>query len=196
VARLLGAGQRVRIVGREAEVLGRGLEAQGARVLVGPSAGAGPFDAIVLANLLGRSDDPQAVLGALREELEPERGVLIVTLSGIATIGDRLAKVEDGPLGAGSGVLFTEAGLVGLLETAQYAVGHLERFAPAADHGAGLPVHDWLIVAHPLPVPGLDFVQQRMRALAQEAEAARRETEVLRRRSAPLRAAIRCSFPA
>jgi hypothetical protein len=188
VARLVGEEKRVRVFGGESESeaeFGRALEAQGCTVLVGTTADGEPFDAIVLADLLGRIDDPQAVLSTLREQLEPD-GVLIVTLCGIATIGDRLAIVAGGPLGSDSGVLFTEGGVIGLLEAAQYAVGHLERVEPGTgiDQRAGVPVHDWLIVAHPLPLPGLDFIQRRMQALAQEAEAARRDASALREEAA------------
>jgi hypothetical protein len=179
VARLVGEGKRVRVFGGEREALGRTLEAQGCTVRVGATADAGPFDAIVLADLLGRIDDTQAFMGTLREQLGPE-SALIITLRGIAAVGDRLAILEDGPLGADSGVLFTEAGVVGLLEAAQYAVGRLERVEPQTNPHAGVPVHDWLIVAYPLPLPGLDFIQRRMRVLAQEAEVARRDASALR----------------
>jgi hypothetical protein len=179
VARLVGEGKRVRVFGGEREALGRTLEAQGCTVRVGTTVGGGPFDAVVLDDLLGRIDDPQASLGTLREQLGQE-SALIITLRGIAAVGDRLAIIDDGPLGADSGVLFTEAGVVGLLEASQYAVGRLERVEPPTNQHAGVPVHDWLIVAYPLPLPGLDFIQRRMRALAQEAEEARRDASALR----------------
>jgi hypothetical protein len=189
VAGLVGEGKRVRIFGGEPEpeALGRALEAQGCTVRIGTTTAAGgePFDAIVLADLLGRIDDPQAFLSTLREQLGPE-GMLIVTLCGIATIGDRLAIVAGGPLGSDSGVLFTEAGVVGLIEAAQYAVGHLERVEPGirTDQRAGVPVHGWLIVAYPLALSGLDFIQRRMHTLAQEAETARRDACALRQEAA------------
>jgi hypothetical protein len=183
VARLVGDGKRVRVFGGESEALGRTLEAQGCTVRVGTTADGGPFDVIVLADLLGRIDDPHAALGALKDELAPE-GSLIIMLSSIAPIGDRLAIIHDGPLGTDSGFVFTEPGVVGLLEAAQYAVGHLERVEPATGQAAELPVHDWLIVAHPLPLPGLGFIQRRIRTLARELEDARRDADALRQRAA------------
>ena len=61
----------------------------------------GRFDAIVVANLLGRIDDPRGVLHGLKEQIRPG-GALIVALDGIAPIdGGRLAIVDVEPLGAG-----------------------------------------------------------------------------------------------
>jgi hypothetical protein len=184
VACVVGDGKRVRICGGGSGALGRRLEAQGCTVVLESSPDdVGPFDAIVLTDVLGRIDDPRALLSALKEQLGSE-GSLIVTLCGIAPFGDRLAIVEGGPLGTESGVLFTEAGVVGLLEASQYAVGHLERVASATVPGDGMPVHDWLIVAYPLPLPGLDFIQRRMRTLAQQVEDVRRDAGMLRERAA------------
>jgi SAM-dependent methyltransferase len=152
----------------------------------------GRFDAIVVADLLGRIDDPRAALRALKDQIRPG-GSLIVSLTGIAPIGGgsggRLAIVDGEPLGAGSGVLFSEEGLLGLLEDADYVVGHVERSGPAT--GADAPGlaedradQDCLIVAHPLPVPGLDHFQRRMHDLIRQARDAGREAEELRRHAA------------
>jgi hypothetical protein len=197
VARVIGEGKRVRIFGQQPDALCRRLEAQGCRPLAGTArdldraeggrssaAGpdGGPFDAIVVADLLGRIDDPQTVLRALKDQLSPE-GSLILTLCGIAAVGDRLAKIDDGPLGMDSGVLFSEAGLVGLVEESQFAVGHIELVEPATDRPGTGAAHDWLIVAYPLPLPGLDFIQRRVQLLARDAHDARREAEELRQQA-------------
>jgi hypothetical protein len=216
VARLVGDGKRVLILSREAAALARMIETRNCRTIAvavegrRPSldldpghwassspretfegeerSGDGRFDAIVVSDLLGRIDDPRAVLRALKGQIRPE-GSLIVALHGIAPVGGRLALVDGGPLGAGSGVLFSEEGLLGLLEDAGYVIGHVERVGP--ETGADPPgppsdpgIHDCLIVAHPLPVPGLDFLQGRMRDLARQARDAAREAEELRRQAA------------
>jgi hypothetical protein len=149
--------------------------------------GDGCFDAIVVADLLGGIDDPRTVLRALKEQIRPE-GSLIVALKGITPIGGRLAIVAGRPLGAGSGVHFTHEGLLGLLQDAGYVIGHVERIGP--ETGADPPgspsdpaIHDCLVVAHPLPLPGLDFLQRLMRDLVERAQDSAREAEELRRQA-------------
>ena len=192
LARLVGDAERVLIFSRDPACLAQALETSGCGTLDGSvgvegrrpvlaiedESGAGRFDAIIVADLLGRIDDPRTVLRALKTQIRPG-GSLIVSLQGIAPIGGRLAIVDDGPLGDGSGVLFTEDGLLGLLEAAEYVIGHVERQGPAVGTD-----RDCLIVAHPLPVPGLDFLQRRMRALLEQARNAGREAEELRERAA------------
>jgi SAM-dependent methyltransferase len=210
----VGDGSRVLIFSREAAALARTLEARGCRTVAvavavdgrRPSLDLDPghwttpahrepfededagadrgFDAIVVADLLGRIDDPRAVLHELKRQIRPG-GSLIVALNGIAPIGSRLAIMDGEPLGAGSGVLFSEEGLLGLLEDADYVIGHVERIEPATETDAPEPaILDCLVVAHPMPVPGLDFLQRRMRELVQQAQDAARETEELRRHAA------------
>ena len=180
MARLVGDGKQVLIFGAEPAELRQALEAQDCRTVAGSIANLaedrdeGPFDAVVLAGILGRTSDPRAVLRAVKEQLRPD-GALIVTLGGISAVGGRLAIVDDGPLGTGSGVLFTEEGLIGLLEESEYAIGHIEGIEAAAVPAGNPAVRDCLIVAHPLPVPGLDYLQRRMRVLAQEGQEALRE---------------------
>jgi CheY-like chemotaxis protein len=195
LAQLVGNGTRVRILGKSAEALARVLEARGCRTVITGAkeegSGDGRFDTIVVTDLLEPIDDPRSLLRALREQIQPE-GALIVALTGIAPIGDRLAILDAGPLGAGSGVLFTEEGLYSLLEEAEYVIGHVSMIEPAsersddeddsapADDGSSPSVRDCLIVAHPMPVPGLDFLRRRMRELARRGEAAAREAGLLR----------------
>jgi hypothetical protein len=174
VARLVGTGKRVRVVGAESEELRRRLEAEGCRVMNAEDTDQGRLDAIVLTDLPGPAGDSLGRLRKLREQLAPD-GSLIVTLSGITAVGDRLAIVADGPLGRGSGILFTDDGLVALLEEAEYAVGHLVRVERVVDRPGLAVLHDILIVAYPLPVPGLDFIQRQLRRLARELQEARRD---------------------
>jgi hypothetical protein len=143
----------------------------------------GPFDAVVVTGILGRTSDPRALLSAVKEQLRPE-GTLIVALGGVSAVGERLAMIDGEPLGAGSGVLFTEDGLVSLLEQSEFAVGHIEWIEEALVSPGTSSIRDCCIVAHPLPIPGLDYVQRRMRALAQEGEEARREADALRQHAA------------
>jgi SAM-dependent methyltransferase len=215
LARLVADGSRVLVFGREAAALARTLEEKGCRTVAVAVEGRrssfdldpghwtsqahrerfdddegadadGRFDAIVVADLLGRIDDPRGVLHGLKEQLRPG-GTLIIALDGIAPIdGGRLAIVDGEPLGAGSGVHFSEEGLLGLLEAADYVIGHVERIEPVAGPAATAPAPapvllDCLIVAHPLPVPGLDFLQRRMRDLVQQGREAAHEVEELRR---------------
>ena len=186
VARLVGDGKQVLIFGAEAAELCQTLEAQDCRTVAGSMANLaenrdeGPFDAVVLAGILGRIGDTRAVLRAVKEQLRPD-GALIVTLGGIRAVDGGLAIVNDGPLGTGSGVLFTEEGLIGLLEEAEYAIGHIEGIDAAAVPAGNPAVCNCLIVAHPLPIPGLDYLQRRMRVLAREGQEARREAGRLQR---------------
>jgi len=189
VARLVGEGKHVLIFGSAPTELRRALEARGCRTVEGSLANLaedrdeGPFDAVVLAGILGRTSDPRAVLRTVKERLRPD-GALIVALGGISTVGGKLVIVDDGPLGTGSGVLFSEEGLIGLLEESEYAIGHIEGIEAVPAPAGTSAVRDCVIVAHPLPVPGLDYLQRRMRALAHEGQEAHREAGALRRQAA------------
>ena len=66
-------------------------------------------------------------------------------------------------------MLFTEEGLIGLLEESEYAIGHIEGVEAARAPARTPAVRDCLIVAHPLPVPGLDYLQRQMRAWRKQA---------------------------
>jgi hypothetical protein len=185
----MGEGKHVLVYGSAPPGLRRALEAEDCRTVAGSLAdladdrNEGPFDAVVLAGILGRSEDPCAVLRRVKEQLRPD-GALIVTLGGIRAVGGQLAMVDDGPLGAGSGVLFTEKGLVGLLEESEFAIGHIEGIETACVAAGDPAVRDCVIVAHPLPVPGLDYLQRRMRALAHAGQDALREAGSLQRQVA------------
>ena len=198
LARLVGEGRCVLIFGAAPAALRPALEAQGCRIVAGAIAdlGAGEspsgqpctengnerqFDAVVLSGLLGQTRDPRAILRAVKPLLRPD-GLLIVTLGGISAVGGWLAMVDDGPLGtAGSGVLFTEEGLIGLLEASEFAIGHIEAIESAAASKANPDLRDCWLVAYPMPVPGIVHLQRRMRALAQESQEALREVSALRR---------------
>ena len=53
---------------------------------------------------------------------------------------------------------------MGLLEESEFAIGHIEGIEAAPAPPANSAVRDCLIVAHPLPVAGLDYLQRRIRA--------------------------------
>jgi hypothetical protein len=225
VARLVGSDRQVLIVGRETAAMARTPQARGCRTVAVEVGGrqwipvldppddeaaegrSGPFEGeegredrrsevVILADLLGRIEDPRAVLQALKEQIRPG-GSLIIALTGITHVGDQPALLGDGLLGAESGLFFSYDGILALLEDAGYAIGHLERTEPASiepdSNGAGRDgadrpspsenhlLHDCLIVAYPLPVPGLDFLQQQMRELVQQRQNALRDVEELRR---------------
>jgi hypothetical protein len=225
VARLVGSDRQVLIVGRETAAMARTLQARGCRTVAVEVGGrqwipvldppddeaaegrSGPFEGeegredrrseiVILADLLGRIEDPRAALQVLKEQIRPG-GSLIIALTGITHVGDQPALLGDGLLGAESGLFFSYDGILALLEDAGYAIGHLERTEPASiepdSNGAGRDgadrpspsenhlLHDCLIVAYPLPVPGLDFLQQQMRELVQQRQNALRDVEELRR---------------
>ena len=209
VADFVGGGGRVLILGQGTDELVRTLRERGARPvavevegirsipdldrderLAGDASewledGEGDarcFDVVVLADLVGRLDDPGATLRVLRPHIRPG-GSLLLTIIGLAPIDGHPEILGKGLPGAGTCRLFTYDGLIDLLEGAEYAVGHLEWVGPMA----GLPdtsehpaVHDGLIVAHPLPFPGLDSLQRRLRALALRERDAAHEAEALR----------------
>ncbi len=135
-------------------------------------------------------------LPALRPHIRPG-GSLLLAITGVAHVAGHPEIVGKGPLGAGPCWLFTYEGLIDLLQEAEYAVGHLERIGPTTDppgtdkvfgDETGSPdapadrlVHDGLIVAYPLPAPGLVFLQRRICELARRTQDALGEAEGLRR---------------
>jgi hypothetical protein len=153
------------------------------------------FDVIIAPDLLRRLDDPRPALQAMKEQLRPG-GSLVIALTGITHVAGQLAIAGGRSLGAESCLLFTYDGLLGLLEEAKYIIGHVARFesttnTPGADVGDGdgedssaaasvdRPVHHYLIVAHPSPIPGLDFLQRRTSNLVQREQSALRKVEDL-----------------
>ncbi|MBV8557315.1 MAG: hypothetical protein JO116_17260 [Planctomycetaceae bacterium] len=206
VADFVGGGGRVLILGQDTDELARMLRERGARPVAVEVEGirsilnldrdegvagdasewlegdARCFDVVVLADLVGRLDDPGETLRVLRPQIRPG-GALLLTIIGLAPVAGHPEILGKGLPGAGTCRLFTYDGLIDLLEGAEYAVGHLERVGPMA----GLPdtpehpaAHDGLIVAHPLPFPGLDSLQRRLRALALRERDAAHEAEALR----------------
>ena len=165
------------------------------------------FDVVVAEDLLGRLKDPESILQAARRVLEPG-GSLIVSVPNVAHGSVRLALLRGQFPYDSRGVLnreyvrfFTRESLVRLLEETGFAVGRLESRElsmldsdlpfDASSLPAGLleslhqdpqaHVDQFLVVAHPMPLAGLEWFQQCLRETAEQAEAATREAALLRR---------------
>jgi O-antigen biosynthesis protein len=165
------------------------------------------FDVVVAEDLLGRSKDPESILKVAKSVLKPG-GSLIVSVPNVAHGSVRIAlfcgQFPDDDRGVLNRVyrrFFTRDSLVRLLDEAGFAVGHLEsRESPIQGDDvsfdtSSLPtglleslhqdpearIDQFLIVAHPMPIPGLAWFQKRLRETAEQAEMAAREAADLRR---------------
>lgn len=169
--------------------------------------GGNAFDVLVAADLLPRVEDPGAVLRLAKSALKPG-GRLIATAPNVAhgsvrhsLLGGRF-PYDQGVLESSHRRFFTRDSLVTLLEDSAFLVGHVESFdLPALDPDAAADPEDFasdpdaraarfIVVAHPLPHPGLDWIQGRFRALAEREEAATREAGELRRIVASMTAQV------
>lgn len=162
------------------------------------------FDVVVAANALEYMRDPATFLHATRRYLRSD-GYVVARVPNVAHGTIRLALLAGQfPFDKGRGEdapvrFFTYDALLGLFEKAGYAVGAVEREEedvaepsgpPAAVTGelletvAAAPESRTLafaVAAFPLPSPGLGWLQERMRHLAEQAAAARQEADDLRR---------------
>ena len=89
------------------------------------------FDVVVLADLVGRLDDPGATFRVLRPHIRPG-GSLLLTITGLAHIDGHPEIVGKGLPGAGPCRLFTYDGLIDLLEGVR-----VRRRAPGAGRSDG-----------------------------------------------------------
>jgi SAM-dependent methyltransferase len=160
------------------------------------------FDVVVAVDVLEHLGDPLAALQAVRAHLRRE-GYLVAAAPNVAHGNVRLALLAGrSPFGEGGLTdahrrFFTFESLVGLVEKAGFAIGTVARqeeditlpdgapdsVADLLDTVAGAPeARTWrfLVVAYPLPWPGLDWLQERLRGLAEQYVAARREADDLR----------------
>lgn len=167
-----------------------------------PADAAQGFDVIVAVGVLEHLDDPLAVLQAARKHLRPE-GYVVAAVPNVAhgnlrlaLLGGRFPPGEGGPADSPRH-FFTYESLVGLIEKAGFAIGTVEREEEdvSAPDGASEAVVDLLdfvsqapeartwrfvLVAYSLPWGGLGWVQERLRGLAEQYAAARREADELR----------------
>jgi O-antigen biosynthesis protein len=175
------------------------------------------FDVLVAADLLPRVEDPGSILRLAGPALRPG-GSLIATVPNVAHGSVRLSLLggrfpyEQGVLAWSHRRFFTRDSLLALLEDAGFLVGHVESIdLPALDPDAAAepdvpqgppgPPEElagdpdaraarFIVVAHPLPHPGLDWIQGRFRELAEQKEAATREAGELRRIVASMTAQV------
>jgi SAM-dependent methyltransferase len=164
------------------------------------------FEVVVAADVLERLRDPAPILRAAQAVLRPG-GWLVASVANVAQARVRLAlwhgRFPCGEPGAIDRRLsfFTRDVLIRVLEAAGFAIGRIESIERRIDDDAApidtgdvpddrladvfrdrdAQIDRFLVVAYPLPRPGLDWIQQRLRSLAEETEAATREAEDLRR---------------
>ena len=158
------------------------------------------FDVIVAADVLEHLKDPWAVLRSLRPYLRPD-GYLVASLPNIAHGSVRLALLEGhfpysklGLLDSTHLRFFTLESLTRLFEEGDFVITHLERQELNIDRSeisfnkdkvppellnslASDPesrTYQYLVLAHPLPAEGMDWLKQYLRALAEREQAAAR----------------------
>ena len=221
VLALAGENKRVLTLGGDSALL-EGLRDQSCEIVtipVGPGTSAAgsldepalheqmgkdAFDVVVAVNSLEHLHNPLAVLESAKKCLRHE-GRLIVAVPNVAHANVRLSllggRFPFGARGAFTDVplrFFTYESLMELLETAQFALGVLERIeedtcvsdgtsstAPAevvtaVSQAPEARTSHFIALAYPLPRPELCWLQSRFRLLAEQYSAARHELEGLR----------------
>jgi glycosyltransferase involved in cell wall biosynthesis/2-polyprenyl-3-methyl-5-hydroxy-6-metoxy-1,4-benzoquinol methylase len=166
--------------------------------------GADRFDVVVAADILGRLKNPARVLDGVKKFIRPN-GYVVVSVPNVAHLSVRLSLLcgkfpygESGLLDPTHLRFFTSASAQKLLEDAGLMIGHFGRVQsmpadPAqfeAPYGLqSIPrelidailrdpdawTHQFILVGHPLVHPGLTFIQERMKQLANQAESAHRD---------------------
>lgn len=218
---LVGEGKRVLTIGGESALL-QGLREQSCevtRIAAGLDSGTvgkldeaalhelmdkETFDVVVAVNVLEHMHNPLAVLESVKKCLRPE-GRLIAAVSNVAHGNVRLALLAGrfpfGAKGAFADVplrFFSYESLIELLETAQFALGVLERveedicvpegasgtvpaeLVTAVSQTPEARTSRFIVLAHPLPRIELNWLQSRFRGLAEQYAAAKQELEGLR----------------
>jgi SAM-dependent methyltransferase len=203
---LVGAGKRVLALGRAHGDLLRGLKQQGCEVVsVQPDSTQEPvegdFDAIVAVNALEYLRDPLRLLEGLKVRFRPEC-YLVAAVPNVAhgnvrlaLLGGRFPLAEPGRLDGAPVRFFTYDSLASLFESAGYALGAIERLeedVAVPEDGAPAEVVEsvlrapeartaqFVAVAYPVPASGGSWLQGRLRELAEQHAAARRELEEVR----------------
>lgn len=217
VLALVGEGKRVLTIGGESALL-EGLREQGCevvRIAVGPGtaaagstdepalfeqAGKETFDVVLAVNVLEHLHNPLAVLECAKKRLRPE-GHLVAAVPNVAHANVRLSLLSGRfPFGAKGAFadaplrFFTYESLIELLDTAQFALGVLERLeedvcvsdgasadlVTAVSQAAEARTSQFIALAYPLPRADLSWLQSRLRGLAEQHSAAKQELEGLR----------------
>jgi SAM-dependent methyltransferase len=159
------------------------------------------FDVIVAADVLEHLKDPAAVLRAIKKRLRPG-GYLVLSVPNVAHGSVRLALLQGRFDYTDLGLLdrthlrfFTRQTIVELLRDAGFAVGHLECQELMIDRGEvsfdmnqlsselldGLSkdvearTYQFILVAYPLPWPGMDWLHQRFMEWAEQEQHLQRE---------------------
>jgi 2-polyprenyl-3-methyl-5-hydroxy-6-metoxy-1,4-benzoquinol methylase len=165
------------------------------------------FDVVVAPDVLGRLKEPESILRIAKGALKPG-GSLIVSVQNVAHGSVRLAlwcgqfPYDDrGVLNRAHLRFFTRDTLIRMLEETGFAVGRIESSErPILDSDvppgisslpAGLleslqqdpqaQIDRFVLVAHPIPLAGLQWVQHCLRESAEQTETATAEAAQLRR---------------
>jgi SAM-dependent methyltransferase len=220
VLALVGESKRVLTLGGDSALL-EGLREQSCDTVTIPAGlgtGAGSLDEsalhermskdaidiVVAVNVLEHLHNPLAVLESVKKCLRPE-GQLIVAVPNVAHVNVRLSLLDGRfPFGAKRAFsdaplrFFTHESLIELLETAQFALGVLERIeedicvsdgtsstasaelVTAVSQAPEARTSHFIALAHPLPRPDLSWLQSRFRILSEQHSAAKQELEGLR----------------
>ncbi len=221
VLALVGENKRVLALGGESALL-EGLREQSCEIVTIPAGpgtsiagscdepalheqiGKDAFDVIVAVNVLEHLHNPLAALEGVKKCLRPE-GQLIVAVPNVAHANVRLSLLDGRfPFGARRAFtdvplrFFTYESLIELLETAQFALGVLERIeedicvsdgtsstvsaevVTAVSQAPEARTSHFIALAYPLPRPDLSWLQSRFRVLAEQYSAAKHELEGLR----------------
>ena len=165
------------------------------------------FECVLLAGLLEFVREPLVVLKTLKKYVRPE-GSLVAAVSNAAHGAlrirllreGRLPRMDDDRAAPGSLHSYTRETLEQLLEQAGFALGRLERCelpversdlrqddpaVPAKllenlSQDADARTTHFVALAYPLPHSHLNLIQKRMREMAEQNDAARRELAALR----------------
>jgi 2-polyprenyl-3-methyl-5-hydroxy-6-metoxy-1,4-benzoquinol methylase/glycosyltransferase involved in cell wall biosynthesis len=178
--------------------------------------GSDRFDVVLAADVLEHLKDPLFVLQAIKQFLLPH-GYIVVSVPNVAHISIRLAllagKFPYSPMGLLDQThlrFLTRESLETLIESAQFAIGHFERITSVPDDPAHFEVpfdpavlpaelfqeisndpeartYQFVLSGYPLPEAGLDFVQSRIKTLAQQMDVLRGELVAARKEAVALR---------
>ena len=160
----------------------------------------GPYDAIIAVGFVESSSTPVETLRDLKDLLTPESH-LVVCCANFAHAGMRVSLLEqgtlpleeNGPVSADHVNYLTRSGLEQTIEQAGLLIGRLDRVQQPLESMPGMPpkldptmreqleadpdasTSHFVIVAYPSNLPHLQAIQERMRGMAEELEALRRE---------------------